>query len=271
MTPDEKLARINVKIERADKHIIELENAINAFFQSGPYTIVEQKDPNTGQVVAGEVTRCEDIPLPIATIVGDAFQNLRSSLDHLAHQLWLMCPGANPDVWANFPFWNEPAKFKKAIANGKVERMRQDAIDVLAIIEPCKGLKGNQLWALNRLNNVDKHRLLLTVGTGWYGDLNLLAALKTHSVLPEQFAKMFEGFGQIFLRAADPEGSRPLKVGDILPIRAEHLELNQNQRFRFSITLWEPEIAKPQPVLETIKQLSGFVKNTLPMFKHCLV
>ena len=45
--------------------------------------------------------------------------------------------------------------------------MRQDAIDAIRALEPYKGGKGENLWVLHRLNNIDKHRLIVTVGSSF--------------------------------------------------------------------------------------------------------
>ena len=44
--------------------------------------------------------------------------------------------------------------------------MRKDAVDAIDAIKPYKG--GNDtLWRLHGLNNIDKHRLLITVGLAY--------------------------------------------------------------------------------------------------------
>jgi hypothetical protein len=45
----------------------------------------------------------------------------------------------------------------------KVKGMRKEASDLIRMIKPYKGAD-DTLWRLHRLNNIDKHRLLVTVG-----------------------------------------------------------------------------------------------------------
>ncbi|MGQ0509881.1 MAG: hypothetical protein ACT4P9_04645 [Betaproteobacteria bacterium] len=276
MTVEEKLSGVKVKIERANKHILELDEAIKGFRNARPYKIALNHDLKTGKPISAKLISIEGVPDPLAAIAGDVIQNLRSALDHLAHQLWLMVPGADPTVEVNFPFWNEPAKFKSALSR-KIKRCRQDAIDVLGAVEPCKGLKGHQLWVLNRLNNVDKHRLLITIASSWFHDMSFEDLFSNTGI-----ADFFAGAGirekikfpPMVIRAANPSISA-LKAGDVLPLvvfdRSAESELGKNLYLRFEITLNEPGVIEGKPILETVKQLAGLVNRTVDAFRPCLV
>jgi len=98
-------------------------------------------------------------------IAGDAIQNLMTTLDHLAYQVVCNDTGdapPNPN-WIYFPIADDAAKYE-AKKHGKMKGASQKTFDVIDTLKPYKG--GNDLlWTLYRLNNIEKHRMLLTVGS----------------------------------------------------------------------------------------------------------
>ena len=93
MTADERLALIKQKIERADKHISELQAAVRTFFESNPIKVATKRDPQTRRLIY-YVASVNPIPNSFAIITGDILNNLRSSLDHLTQQLYLVGTGS---------------------------------------------------------------------------------------------------------------------------------------------------------------------------------
>jgi hypothetical protein len=111
------------------------------------------------------MVRANPIPATIVMIAGDVLNNLRSTLDHLAQQLYLVGSGGSTfRDQTSFPIAETPKKFK-SVLRGKVEGTRQDAIDAIRALEPYTGGKGADLWTFHRLNNIDKHRMILTLST----------------------------------------------------------------------------------------------------------
>ena len=214
--PLELIERLTLKAGRAEAHIVCLESAWNSFFKNRPYEISIKDNPQAGERTY-YLASVKDIPHEIPLIVGDAIQNLRSALDHLAHHLVAVgtgSPGPFPRVY--FPIAESASKYKSE-APGKTKGMRNNAVHAISAIEPHKGGKGEILWHLHCLNNIDKHRLLLTV---W-------ADLKGHSILPSQRAKLMSIYRGSHPAAKDvpvikgafiaPTAKMfPLKAGDIL-------------------------------------------------------
>src|SRR5260370_40746829 len=93
MPAAEKLIGVRDKTEWAKKHIVYLNEAIQSFLKSDPYHVAPKGDPNTGQL-RYYVTHAEPAPASIALVAGDAIHNIRSALDHLAYQLFLIGPGS---------------------------------------------------------------------------------------------------------------------------------------------------------------------------------
>jgi hypothetical protein len=109
-------------------------------------------------------TTIPSVDLRWSVIVGDLLTNLRAALDHLAYQLVILDEG-KPNHKTKFPILGSGAKRPPVL----VPAIRRP--DIQALIEevqPYMRGEGNsveqhQLWALNELVNVDKHRLLLVV------------------------------------------------------------------------------------------------------------
>src|SRR6266536_1025914 len=77
---------LDQKLKRAEKHIGELNSALEEFYATKPYGIRKKIDPDTRDQIY-YLTRLDSVPLPISLIIGDVLQNLRSALDHLAYAL----------------------------------------------------------------------------------------------------------------------------------------------------------------------------------------
>src|SRR5689334_24738258 len=74
-----------LKIERAKKHIAELEAERDSFFGFNPYTFDSKLDPQTGKRQF-YCKRVSPVPDLFSLIVGDVLNNLRSALDHMAYR-----------------------------------------------------------------------------------------------------------------------------------------------------------------------------------------
>ena len=75
-----------LKLERADKHIADLEREFKAFKLSKPYTCGVHKDKDTGEAFV-EIVLNEQLLDTIPLIIGDALNNLRCVLDHVTWEI----------------------------------------------------------------------------------------------------------------------------------------------------------------------------------------
>ncbi len=267
MTADERLALVQLKIDRATEHINSLKNAVRVFFDSKPYKVSTKRDPQTRKLTYF-VSDVKPSPPSFATITGDAIQNLRSALDHLAYQLFLV--GTNAATSGRhiyFPIASGAEEYARKSPR-RLQGMRQDAKDLLNRIEPYKDGKGHKYWELQELNNIDKHRLLVTVGSRF-------RSLNIGPVMQSLWQKGFSSadipvpkIPDIFLLPADD--LCPLKVGDELYTSGVDDEEIKEAIFKFDIGLSEPEVIKGGPLLETLNDLSNLVSNTVTLFKPCL-
>ncbi len=159
----DRLAGARAKVERAKQHINELDTILGAFFRTNPYRVGTKRDPQTRRLIYYLVS-VRDVPPEISVVAGEVLQSMRSALDHLAYQLVLVGTGqSDPFYHVYFPIFDSSSEYE-AKKLKQIRGMRQDAIDAIDELKPYRG--GNDtLWRLHKLNLVDKHRLLVTVGS----------------------------------------------------------------------------------------------------------
>jgi hypothetical protein len=156
-----RLALVRVKVQRAKKHLVDLERELIAFGRRTQANVELTEDgPQIGIQQYRNITIRRVLPFEAISCAGDIIQNLRSSLDHLAYQLVLV-NGNQPTPRTAFPICEDCATYKRDKIR-KIEGMRDDAKEAIDRLKPYRG--GNDLlWKLHSLNNIDKHRLLFTV------------------------------------------------------------------------------------------------------------
>jgi hypothetical protein len=204
MTVEEKLASVYSKIDRAQQHILELTQVRQAFLESYPYKIGIRHDHENKKIIY-YVESVQPTPLIFACIAGDVIQNLKSSLDHLAYQLFLLNREDINDIGKNINF--PSTKPDEDLFKKHVRGMSENAISALGDVEAYEGGKAHKLWQLTKLNNIDKHRLLITVA-GAIGGVGISHTVRTN--LPFSCELSIKDF----LRPADIKF--PLEQGDIL-------------------------------------------------------
>lgn len=267
MTADERLALIGVKVERAKQHIADLDKAVKVFFDSGNCEIGIKDDPNTRDRIL-YLARLNPIPPIIAAIAGDALYDLRSALDHLASQLFVVGTGGlTIDRRIEFPIADSPTELKNAMFRRKVKGMWPAAIKAIDEAEPYKGGKGDVFWRLHTLNIIDKHRTL-----------NLLV-LRRRS--PNLTAPLFQELEQrmgpplpridAFFFLADPERFRALQVGEEVDRFAPNTEVDEKMYPRLEIAFGEPQVVEGKSAVETIQGMADSVANLITDFKALLV
>ncbi len=267
MTADESLAAIRVKIDRAKHHIRDLEGQVSAFLDTKPYKVGAKRDPKTRKPIY-YIVSVSETPISIASTTGDAFQNLRSALDHLAYRLVVIGLGNPPNrpEYIAYPIADSQAQYP-SLRDGKVKGARQDAKNAIDATKPYPG--GNDaLWRLHKLNNIDKHRLLLTVGSA-FGSVNLGA--EVHRLMTKAFPERHIASiapPPLFIRPADR--LFPLKAGDELYIGGVDHEINEKMEFRFNVAFGEPGIIEGEPLLETLHQMTDLVDGLIRGFKSLL-
>lgn len=134
----------------------------------------------------------------------------------------------------------------------------------IAAIDATKPyLGGNDtLWRLHKLNNVDKHRLLITVGFA-------LRSLDVGSYISQRMGELFPNTGgspifSLFLRPADR--LFPMEVGDEIfshPLGEGVKEMS----FRFDVAFGEPGVIDGEPLLEALQKMINAVEQLVGSFE----
>ena len=253
---DERLVSSRLKTDRARKHLAELRGKLEAFFATDPYKIAATRD-SVSRRPTYYVESVRDTPIAVSVVAGDVLHELKCALDHLAYQLYLVGSGRSSGArHVYFPVSDDAARYKSE-SRRKTEGMKRQAIAALAELEPYEGGKGSILWRLHRLNNIDKHRLLITAGSA-YRAVDISHTFK--ALAPEV------SFPSVFLK---PESRLcPLKAGDRLFTDLPDAEISQ-MRFAFEIAFSEPHVAEGLALTDTLHEMVDAVGAVLANFvKH---
>lgn len=251
------LAGIRSKIEWTKKHIRDLEEVVQSFLATDPYPVIADYNPDNRELQC-KVTHIRDVPTDVAQIAGDALCGMVSILDHLAYRLWRKGGGAGDGRHVYFPITSKTTLAEhKTARQRKVQGIPAPIIAAMDAIEPYKGGKGHQLFVLNELNNLSKHRDLIAVGA------QFAKAALVPGPVPSAF---MSGSGGMIFKAAPARC--PLQVGDVVfsSTGIAKIEGNPQINFGFEIALNEPQIIQSKPIIETIHQLLGLVDAIVGQF-----
>lgn len=258
MTDPATLDRLTAKVKWAKKHIEKLESSLKPYPQRGS-DFVRFEDDRTKRERSYYLTKLPDIPPEVPLVAGDVLQNLRSSLDHVACHL-VTVGGGTATTSTYFPIAKTSVIYHSPRCREKIKGARPDAIKYLDSFQPYKG-GTHLLWELHALNNVDKHRLLLTTCS-----TNI-----AHSMAPSEKAEM-----ERIYRGSHP-AAPPMRLGSVLrpfkesvPLKPghklltiPHSELEQEMRFLIDVAFDEPQIVGCKPIVELLHQISNNVLNII--------
>jgi hypothetical protein len=254
--------RIRAKIARAKQHIHDFQLGMKVFADTNPYGVSVKEDGARGKRIY-YVSRLDQVPDPLTAIAADVIQNLRSPLDHIAHQLVRDgLGGAEPEWTVYYPISGSAAHYP-ATRGGKIKRVRQQVIDAIDATEPYKGGKGHALWQLNELNKPDKHELLIGAATFTTGvDISV-----DFNQMFKNMAGDFSGWpydprevkvAPVFLKETR---TAPLHLGDELYIEPIDKEVAQDRRFSFEVSLNAPGVVAPEPAIKTLQDMANLVDD----------
>ncbi|HET9101166.1 MAG TPA: hypothetical protein VFN62_12295, partial [Acidobacteriaceae bacterium] len=133
------------------------------------------------------VKRAQELPPILPLIIGDAISNLRNSLDYLACELVTTMERGSTQT--AFPISDvvPTSKNQKSRYEKQVCGMGEEVKKIIEGMEPYRG-RDNNLWTLHKLNNINKHRALLTVAYG-AAILSPCRKWETH-IAPEEGAEL---------------------------------------------------------------------------------
>jgi len=244
LSAEARLVRIQVKIERAKKHFGDFEREAEAFRDAYLHVVGTKTNPKTRQAFQ-YFAKLPVSKFEVLAIAGDVLHNLRSALDHLAFQLVEVgeCRGIGERRGKRiaFPIF-DTANDYEALKAGKVKGARKAAIKAIDALQPYKGGKGEILWRLHELDNIDKHRTLFAYSQ----DCMLVADwLLEYSDSPYN------------LKRRNPE---------FAGIDALDSEVEQEMELEIDKAILESQIAKSNAMLPSLIQLVDYVKNLILAF-----
>jgi hypothetical protein len=247
------------KYDWAKKHIDDLDSFLLDFERNTDrHGILAIKHNEEAETITYYVERVPVIPPEFALRAGDILHSLRGALDYT------FCGLIGDDVIktlkgkAKFPICHTAANYRETIT--KVPGLSQMAVEAFDRVRPYKG--GDEfLWTLHTLNNIDKHRLLLTARFINFG----------RSLSPKEEAELDPS--RVFLSGQTRAGHRyvvttassrvvPLNAGDeVLTVPIS--EFNENMSFMLSVSINESELSEGTPLLTLLRLISNSVKNAI--------
>lgn len=104
------------------------------------------------------------VPVDLAVIIGEVFYNMRSALDHLVWQS-VLDEGEEPSKRNFFPITYIEKSWLKSMRT-HLKGVNENLIEAIGDLQPYTGgpwfpFKARMLGAVNKLNNIDKHRHLI--------------------------------------------------------------------------------------------------------------
>lgn len=146
----------STKLARARKHIRDVELHVTSFLATDFYRLIVE--PHHGNTIASvRFESFHQIDKKINTEIGDAISNLRSALDYLVVAILSSKTGIRDK--GGFPFAETENDLSARIRKCIPEPFLTAFLDE---VKTYKSGPGHDLWVLNNLRNIDKHRLLLT-------------------------------------------------------------------------------------------------------------
>jgi hypothetical protein len=255
-----------LKVKRAYKHIDELEVWLDNLIQSNIDTARAHKDVIPGSesdhVVVNRPPGFSD---GIAPIVGDAVHNLRASLDLIASAI-IVAGGKDDPTLAYFPLGDT----RKSCVNSRgyefIERVAADlALLIADIIKSYKTDGDSRFWALNRLDRMDKHRILVPTLTQ---SRHFVIAIREDQEDDPPDAPP----GATFMLAG-----KTTKDGTVVSVAREprlgskaYIHNQSNGYAAVEILFGRGEVFENQPIIPTLRELADLISHTIDKFEaHC--
>ncbi|MFB3040768.1 MAG: hypothetical protein ACE1ZS_03040 [Candidatus Poribacteria bacterium] len=247
IVPPGPLQNSRLKIERAKQHISELNSTIEAFDARDPYTIVVEKDSQSGNHL-WTMRISEDIPQNLTVIIGDVIHNLRAALDLMISDIVIPL-GAKPNK-VKFPFVEHANALVGRIEETQINLAPKEVITLIKDLEPYPSGKSN-LYGLHRLDIADKHTSL--IATTEFTGIPYFSIEGTQGPIATFINTRFS----------------PIKDGKVLfsipP--SENVKLGQKFIPSFGVTFATGQPFKGEPIVPTFVQLTELIKGVIESFK----
>jgi hypothetical protein len=152
------LSASDIKIQRARRHLVELESEVGDFVASRPVKFNVETLENSGGRSFNSHMHMAPLSENVGAIVGDIIHNLRSALDLTAAEL-VRAVGED-DKGVHFPFSESAEDLDGTIKRRKFDKAGAEAVVLLQTLKPYR--TGNvALQVIYDLEVHDKHRALI--------------------------------------------------------------------------------------------------------------
>lgn len=266
-----------IKFKRAQHHMVELRRCAALYADGHPYTVVRLATPRRQNRVRRYALRFDDPDPMIVAILGDFVHNLRSALDQI---VVATSPPRNrknasfPIAYTNLferdangelvhPDAEARERFRRAVAGLK---QNADALAVVLAMQPYQSANPalHTLGILSRLENADKHRAVIAVGSGlragtltslsrgvvqgvyrlrwdqfFYEDAEVLRHTLAPGILDSDVHVEARGTATIGVKVSGIEGNEPP-----IDFALNHIVLRALQQVRVVLRLMEPFVIR---------------------------
>lgn len=259
--PD-RFASCILKLDRAKHHLRDLADLAAAYAATAPGQVTTRLDRND----EGTFVVLDTVPDPITgveVVLGDLLNNLRCALDHYAAAV-----SQRPEK-SSFPVWpkNTSQKPWAKHVRESLPGAPHAVIQAVTALQLQPGGAHERITQAARLNNIDKHRLVLAVATGQrHVDLDIWAMAAAGS------PAMAEFYGD----EPPPEIRLPLKPADFIPLESGArlfgvgpdatpavVDAMSGVRFGFDLCLNEPAVMPWGPLMPALDEMVDAVGSTL--------
>ncbi len=244
-------AGAKLKIERADHHIADLERDIITFTRKNLNASIRQRDSGKTDI---SITVHEPPPA-IGLMVGDAIHNLRTALDHMTWEMVGRDGGAQ-DRHLKFPTGDERVNFEST-CNG-IKTPSRSVKDALIALEVFPRGKGDLLYEVSALDNVDKHTILIpTTNAPRMSDL-VFVTKDARRILSEVYGSdaTFR-HGETLTIDGAPAGAR--------------LEFKDDAQATNLVVFGNVRAFENKPILPTLTQLRHAVADVIDVIKRAII
>lgn len=149
-----------LKIERSKEHLDVLYSELIKFLDTKPCRITTKEDAQNALYIMR--IHMPTIDSRLAILAGDAIDNLRSALDHIAWQLALT-NGGRPHNRTAFPVVDVNTTEKMRTFSNVTRDITAEAVNEIKALQPYlrgASYQSDLLWKLDKLCNINKHRVV---------------------------------------------------------------------------------------------------------------
>jgi hypothetical protein len=244
------------RVQRAFERRKAITEAVDRFFgrKRKPFRIEKKLNAERTHYVQ-RFYSTKPVPIPISILIGEAFYNLRSALDHVVYPF-----GAR-----EFPIVKNKGRFYRLTKSGnpapgsgiiKIEDVTNKKVRALIEgLQPCHRVNGDPtehpLWLLSQLRNIDEHRYLHVVAAASRGTYRL-------PPLPDKESRAewhyWRGRLEDGTEIASADFNRPQSKVDV------------DFPFALSVAFNEPEVPSAEFVEEVLDNIASFVRFAVEAF-----